>query len=67
MTNAYFTYEKINSLSNQILEKANDSKQIIGIICDSGLGGIGDLVQNPIELPYSNIPKFPHSTGKHLS
>ncbi|CAD6197903.1 unnamed protein product [Caenorhabditis auriculariae] len=31
----------------------------IGIICGSGLGVIGDQVENPIVIPYSKIPGFP--------
>ncbi|CAI5449832.1 unnamed protein product [Caenorhabditis angaria] len=31
----------------------------IGIICGSGLGPIGDSVENPTILPYAKIPGFP--------
>uniref|UniRef100_A0A0N5A3S8 Purine nucleoside phosphorylase n=1 Tax=Parastrongyloides trichosuri TaxID=131310 RepID=A0A0N5A3S8_PARTI len=30
-----------------------------GIICGSGLGGIGDIVEDPIVVPYQKIPGFP--------
>uniref|UniRef100_A0A0K0E643 Purine nucleoside phosphorylase n=1 Tax=Strongyloides stercoralis TaxID=6248 RepID=A0A0K0E643_STRER len=30
-----------------------------GIICGSGLGGIGDIVEDPIIVPYYKIPGFP--------
>lgn len=34
----------------------------IGIICGSGLGGLVDIIENPISIPYSQIPHFPQST-----
>lgn len=36
----------------------------VGIVCGSGLGGLGDRVENPVVIPYSTIPDFPSSTGK---
>lgn len=36
----------------------------VGIVCGSGLGGLGDRVENPVIIPYSTIPDFPSSTGK---
>lgn len=35
----------------------------VAIICGSGLGGIGELIENKIILPYTEIPDFPRSTG----
>lgn len=39
----------------------------VGIICGSGLGGLADAVSDPrVEVPYSDIPFFPKSTGIDL-
>ena len=35
----------------------------IGVICGSGLSGIANTMQNKEEIPYTEIPDFPHSTG----
>ena len=40
----------------------------VGIICGSGLGGLGDsLDEEPVKIvvPYNDIPGFPKTTGKH--
>ncbi len=39
-------------------------KPKIGIVCGSGLGGLGDRLESPNTIPYSDIPNFPSSTGK---
>lgn len=41
----------------------------LGIVCGSGLGGLVDTVLPAPrhEIPYSNIPHFPSSTGDHQS
>jgi purine-nucleoside phosphorylase len=61
VTNSDFTYEKIESISNWLLDRVT-LRPKIGIICGSGLGGLGDRLQNSQTIPYSNIPNFPKST-----
>jgi len=39
-----------------------DIKPKIGIVCGSGLGGLGDRLEKPHVIPYSEIPSFPKST-----
>ena len=42
----------------------------MGIICGSGLGGLGDcLDEDPVKIvvPYNDIPGFPETTGKHCT
>lgn len=34
----------------------------VGIILGSGLGSLADIIENPIAIPYSEIPNFPVST-----
>lgn len=61
VTNSEFTYEKVKSIADWILEKV-DIRPKIGVVCGSGLGGLGDRLENPTTLPYSTIPNFPSST-----
>lgn len=35
----------------------------LGIVCGSGLGGLADMVDCPVCLPYTDIPGFPVSTA----
>ena len=34
----------------------------VGIVLGSGLGGIADVIENPIRIPYKEVPGFPPST-----
>lgn len=53
--------QKIKESSKYI--KENVAKQPeIGIILGSGLGGLADLIEDPIMLDYKDIPGFPVST-----
>jgi hypothetical protein len=60
-----FTYEKIKTIADWIMSKV-EIKPKIGIVCGSGLGGLGDRLENPCIIPYSDIPSFPKSTGIYL-
>lgn len=51
-------------MANEIL-KHTPLRPKVGIICGTGLGGIGDAVENPVTIPYHEIPGFPLITGKH--
>lgn len=46
----------VDSIRSQLGDKASAE---IGIICGSGLGPIGDQVEDPVVLPYEKIPGFP--------
>lgn len=52
---------KINE-SVAFLESKINSKPRIGIILGSGLGGLADLIEEPIYIQYEDIPNFPIST-----
>lgn len=60
-TNSDYTYEKVKSIADWILERV-EIKPKIGIVCGSGLGGLGDRLEKPNSIPYSSIPNFPKST-----
>lgn len=52
----------VDSIRSQLGDKASAE---IGIICGSGLGPIGDQVEDPVVLPYEKIPGFPSVKGMH--
>lgn len=55
------SYEKCETALQYIRTKT-ESRPEIGIVCGSGLGGIGDLVVDPVKIPYGDIPGF-HSSS----
>jgi purine nucleoside phosphorylase len=57
-----YTYEKIDKIAKWLLERI-EFKPKIGIVCGSGLGGLGDRLQSARIFPYESIPDFPNSTG----
>jgi purine-nucleoside phosphorylase len=56
-------YDKIQATTAYIQQNIK-GKLRTGIILGSGLGGLIDLVEKEIEIPYSDIPNFPVSTVK---
>ena len=58
----------MKNLSEKILESANyiksktDIVPTIGLILGSGLGVLGDEIENPVIIKYDEIPNFPVST-----
>lgn len=38
-------------------------KPFVGIVLGSGLGSLADKIQNPVTIPYKDIPGFPESTA----
>jgi len=54
------TFDKVSKALEYVRTKTDISPKI-GIVCGSGLGGIGDLVVDPIQLSYKDIPGF-HAT-----
>lgn len=52
---------KMNSTVAFLKEKVNFQPEI-GLILGSGLGVLADEIENPIKIPYNEIPGFPVST-----
>jgi purine-nucleoside phosphorylase len=48
--------------ATSFIEKNLDKSPEIGLILGSGLGVLGDEIEEPITIPYSEIPHFPAST-----
>lgn len=60
------TYEDIVAIA-EYLKSKTAIKPDIGVICGSGLGGLGDNLDEdhpPLVIPYDDIPKFPKTTGE---
>lgn len=55
--------EKIRNTANFIKSKTSIQPEI-GIILGTGLGNLGESIENPEYLPYTEIPDFPQSTVK---
>lgn len=55
------SYDEVAAIADLIKKKLVDTP-ILGIICGSGLGGLADIVSDPICFPYSELPGFPVST-----
>lgn len=52
----------VNESSTYLLERTKHRPKI-GIICGSGLAGLGDLVEDADLFPYKEVPHFPMSTA----
>ena len=46
-----------------VRKRIGSREPVVGIILGSGLGKLSDLIQDPIAVPYSEIPGFPVSTA----
>ncbi len=55
--------ETINQLSAIVLERAGGRKPQLGIVLGSGLGKLADVIQDPVVIPYKDLPGFPVSTA----
>ena len=55
--------EKIMKAAEYIAAKLEGKKPFAGIVLGSGLGRLADEIQNPIVIPYKEIPGFPVSTA----
>ncbi|MGI1658573.1 MAG: purine-nucleoside phosphorylase [Desulfitobacterium sp.] len=53
--------DSLSEARRSIMERVNIEPQM-GIILGSGLGGFVDLIENPVAIPYHEIPHFPIST-----
>ncbi len=58
-----YNFDIYKKAASFIIEKINTKKVETAIIMGSGLGKLSDDIQNPIIIPYSEIPNFPISTA----
>lgn len=55
------SFEKIEKAASFLKEKYEETPQI-GLILGSGLGVLAEEIENPVKIPYNEIPDFPVST-----
>uniref|UniRef100_A0A8C8RYI5 Purine nucleoside phosphorylase n=1 Tax=Pelusios castaneus TaxID=367368 RepID=A0A8C8RYI5_9SAUR len=56
-----YTYEQHKQTADWLLAHTTH-RPSLAIICGSGLGGLAELVKDPVTFNYSDIPNFPQST-----
>ncbi len=59
MSSSYF--DQVSEAATFLLAKIAGSPRL-GIVLGSGLGAVADAVENPVLVPYAEIPHFPQST-----
>jgi purine-nucleoside phosphorylase len=57
-------YKRLSQSKEFILGLLSFDRPDVGIILGTGLGGVADEIEAPVEIPYEDIPNFPVSTVK---
>ena len=55
--------ERIYAAAEYIKNRIGERKPVAGIVLGSGLGKLAEKIENPIIVPYKEIPHFPASTA----
>lgn len=55
--------EKIRTAADYVRSRIGDAEPLAGIILGSGLGRLAEKIENPVVIPYREIPGFPVSTA----
>ena len=58
-----FTYAHYQESADFLRAKLGGFQPQVAMVLGSGLGYLGDVVENPIVVPYQDIPHFKHSTA----
>uniref|UniRef100_A0A671R2T9 Purine nucleoside phosphorylase n=1 Tax=Sinocyclocheilus anshuiensis TaxID=1608454 RepID=A0A671R2T9_9TELE len=56
-----YSYEECKATADWLLAQA-PVRPLLGIVCGSGLGGLAEMLKDPLVIKYSDIPSFPRST-----
>jgi purine-nucleoside phosphorylase len=57
-----FSAEAARKAAAAIAKRAADRKPTVAIVLGSGLGGLAKAIQNPVRVPFKEIPGFPEAT-----
>ena len=57
------TLRAIHAASDALAERLAGRKPVVGIVLGSGLGKLADEIENPLVVPYNELPGFPVSTA----
>lgn len=60
MTDRLVPYQ---NAADYIRSQINGQTPLVGVVLGSGLGALADKIQNPVTIPYKDIPGFPVSTA----
>ncbi|KTG03768.1 hypothetical protein cypCar_00043564 [Cyprinus carpio] len=60
-SSAGYSYEECKATADWLLAQA-PVRPLLGIVCGSGLGGLAEMLKEPLVIKYSDIPSFPQST-----
>ena len=55
--------DTINLASDYVKGRLAGRQPLVGIVLGSGLGKLADQIENPLVIPYKDIPGFPVSTA----
>ena len=58
-----YTFEQYRQSADYIKEKIGGFIPKVAMVLGSGLGFLGDVVENPTAIPYGEIPHFTASTA----
>ena len=58
-----YTYAQYQESADSIKSKIGEFIPKVAMVLGSGLGFLGDIVENPTAIPYGEIPHFKHSTA----
>ncbi len=58
-----FSMETLKSAASYVADFISGRQPELGIVLGSGLGSLADSIEDPLVLPYSQIPGFPVSTA----
>lgn len=59
----FYTYRQYEESARALREKLNGFRPKVLVILGSGLGALADEVENPVAVPYSEVPHMKHSTA----
>lgn len=59
----FYTYKQIQESAGALREKLNGFRPQVLVILGSGLGALADEVENPVVVPYAEVPHMKHSTA----
>jgi len=59
----YYTYQQYQESAAALREKLGEFRPRVLLVLGSGLGALGDEVENPIVVPYEEVPYMKHSTA----
>lgn len=58
---SFISLAQIDEVTNMVRSRIS-IQPVVGLILGSGLNGLADSIQNPVHIPYSDLPNFPTST-----